>query len=36
MNLTKKTGDKGEDLTAKYLRERGFIITKRNFHSRYG
>ncbi|MBQ1231542.1 MAG: YraN family protein [Clostridia bacterium] len=36
MNLTKKMGDKGEDLTAKYLRERGFIITKRNFHSRYG
>ena len=36
MNLTKKMGDKGEDLTAKYLRERGFIITKRNIHYRYG
>lgn len=36
MNLTKKTGDKGEELTARYLRKRGFIITKRNFRSRYG
>ncbi len=36
MTDVKKRGNAGEDLTAQYLREKGFIITKRNFHSRYG
>ncbi len=29
-------GRKGEDITADYLRKNGFIIFKRNYHSRFG
>ena len=29
-------GKKGEDITANFLRKKGFIIFKRNYHSRYG
>lgn len=29
-------GRKGEDITADYLRRKGFIIYKRNYHSRFG
>ncbi len=31
-----QTGKNGERLAAEYLRERGFIITERNYHSRFG
>lgn len=36
MRKSAKRGFTGEDLTAKYLKEKGFIITERNFHSRFG
>ena len=36
MRKIEKRGRDGEQLTADYLRERGFIIAQRNFHSRYG
>ncbi len=36
MRKSARRGFAGEDLTAKYLREKGFIITERNFHSRFG
>ena len=36
MRKSAERGVAGEDLTAKYLREKGFIITERNFHSRFG
>ena len=36
MRKIAKTGKTGEDIAAQYLRERGFIISQRNFHSRYG
>ncbi|MBE6766779.1 MAG: YraN family protein [Clostridia bacterium] len=36
MRKSAKRGFAGEDLAAKYLREKGFIITERNFHSRFG
>lgn len=29
-------GKKGEDLAASYLKDRGFEILQRNFHSRFG
>lgn len=29
-------GKKGENITADYLRKKGFIIFKRNYHSRFG
>lgn len=29
-------GQKGEDITASFLRKKGFIIFKRNFRSRFG
>ncbi|MCQ2454835.1 MAG: YraN family protein [Clostridia bacterium] len=29
-------GKKGEDFTAKYLRENGYIVIKQNFSNRYG
>ncbi|MBR2042973.1 MAG: YraN family protein [Clostridia bacterium] len=29
-------GKKGEDITAEFLRKKGFIIFKRNYHSRFG
>ena len=31
-----KTGSTGERLTAEFLRKNGFVIVKRNYHSRYG
>ena len=36
MRKSAKRGFAGEDLTAEYLKEKGFIITERNFHSRFG
>lgn len=36
MSDKNKYGKKGEDLTEKYLKNLGFIIYKRNYHSRYG
>lgn len=36
MRRTAVTGERGETLVAEYLRQRGFIITERNYHSRYG
>lgn len=32
----KELGKKGEDITADYLKKQGFIIFKRNYHSRFG
>ncbi len=32
----KKIGDRYEDIAADFLREKGYKILKRNFHSRYG
>lgn len=29
-------GKSGEDITAAYLRKKGWAITKRNYHSRFG
>lgn len=29
-------GKKGEDITVDFLRKKGFIIFKRNYHSRFG
>ena len=36
MSDTNFHGKKGEDITADFLRKNGFIIFKRNYHSRYG
>ena len=36
MRRTAVTGERGETLVAEYLRQHGFIITERNYHSRYG
>ncbi len=36
MKQNKVTGIAGETLTAEYLKSRGFIITERNYHSRFG
>ena len=36
MNEKSFYGKKGEDITADYLRKNGFIIFKRNYHSRFG
>ncbi len=36
MRKTARTGREGEKLAAEYLRKKGFIITERNYHSRYG
>lgn len=33
---TKELGNKGETLVAEYLRKKGFIISARNYHSRFG
>ncbi len=33
---TKQIGDSYEDIAADFLREKGYKILKRNFHSRYG
>lgn len=33
---TKELGDKGEALVAEYLRQKGYIISARNYHSRFG
>lgn len=36
MMKTAETGRNGEALVAEYLRKNGWIIVKRNYHSRYG
>ena len=36
MNRSKQRGDRGEALVAGYLRQKGFIISARNYHSRFG
>lgn len=36
MRKIAKTGRTGEDIAADFLRSKGYIISKRNFHSRYG
>ena len=36
MTDIKELGKKGEDITADYLKKQGFIIFKRNYHSRFG
>lgn len=36
MNQNKQRGDFGEALVADYLRQKGFIISARNYHSRFG
>lgn len=36
MNKNKQRGDRGEALVADYLRQKGFIISTRNYHSRFG
>lgn len=36
MNNTLLLGGKGEDITAVFLRRKGFIIFKRNYHGRFG
>ena len=36
MRKIAKTGNSGEKLAAEYLRKHGFIISQRNFHSRFG
>ena len=33
---SKEIGDRGEELVARRLRAEGFVIAKRNFHSRFG
>ena len=35
-NAPKEIGNRGEQLVSERLREMGFIIAKRNFHSRFG
>lgn len=34
--MDKGTGKLGEDVAAAYLREKGYTILQRNYHSRYG
>ena len=36
MNLTSEIGKLGEDMVAKYLQKQGCLITRRNYHSKYG
>ena len=36
MGKTQEIGYAGENFTAEYLRKKGFIISARNYHSRYG
>lgn len=36
MNRNKQLGDRGEAMVADYLRQKGFIISARNYHSRFG
>ena len=36
MRKTAVTGERGETAVAEYLKKRGFIITERNYRSRYG
>lgn len=36
MRDTLTLGNKGEDITADFLRKKGFIIFKRNYHSAFG
>lgn len=38
MTMTKEIdfGEKGEDIAVGYLKNKGYIIFKRNYHSRYG
>ncbi len=36
MRITEKRGTAGEKLAAEYLKNKGFIIVERNFHSRTG
>ena len=33
---TKELGDKGEAFVAEFLRKKGFVISARNYHSRFG
>ncbi len=35
-NKVKDTGNAGEKLVADFLRKKGYIISKTNFHSRFG
>lgn len=36
MNTKKQLGDKGEALVADYLRQKGYIVSARNYRSRFG
>ena len=36
MGKTQEIGNAGEELVAKYLRQKGFIISARQYHSKYG
>lgn len=36
MNMKKTIGDAGENFVAEYLKNKGFIISARNYHSRFG
>ena len=36
MGITQEIGNAGESLVAKYLQQKGFIISTRNYHSKYG
>lgn len=36
MNKSKQLGDRGEVMVADYLRQNGFIISARNYRSRFG
>lgn len=36
MSFTAEIGKLGEDMVAAYLKGEGYLITRRNYHSRYG
>ena len=36
MGKTQTTGNSGEEMTANFLKGRGYIISARNYHSRFG
>ena len=36
MGQTQEIGNKGESLVAEYVKKKGFIISARNYHSKYG